>query len=213
MELALKLVRPMYFPVSFRRTVATVVLCALVIAMNACTAVSSKQVAQDMLNAIPVIQASIDTAATVAVGIDPLLLPAVTAALAIATPAANQIKILLAQYVASTSPTILGSINDVVTSVLNSSAASLLDAAKITDPQSRATAIRLIGAIQTAYLLFYAIYQKIQTKAQVKATANARAYKLRDIAPYLDDGARQTVTARTGYSFHAALSYEMAQGF
>jgi hypothetical protein len=186
-------------------------MCACIITTTVgCTAESTKQVVQDIANVLPTLRADIDIASQVAQTLDPaatLIIVPVTAAV---DAGVTQLQLLCTAYAQSGDPTILASINTALNTYLNQNAAALLDAAKITDPQSRATALRIMGAIQTALQLIYGIYQKIQSKAQVKATAEMRTYKLRDIAPYLD---HVEVAQQTGHSFEVAMNYEMAQGF
>jgi hypothetical protein len=194
------------------RSVVALMLVACIVMLGAtgCTTENSKQVVSQIAAQIPIAQSFVTAAAGAAAGIDP------PAALLISTTAATvqtglaELKVLCDAYAQSQSPTALASINEALNKVLNTNAAALLDAAHVFDPVSRGIALASLGALQTALQIVYAILQKIQTRAQVKATAALRTYRLCDVAPYLE--AKQ-VREATGLSLDSALRYEEAQGF
>lgn len=201
------------FVTNLRSCVAIMALTCVMIVMQGCNVVDTKTVVNDIANAIPTVQSDVQIAAAIISGLDPVAAPIVQGVVTGVSAALTQLRLLCAEYAASSSPTVLGSINDVLNQLLNTSAAQLLAAAKITDPTSQATAVRVLSAIQIALQLVYSIYQKVQTKAQVTATAAMRTYRLMDIEPLLSAQDRSTVEVATGVTFHAAYNYETARGF
>ena len=86
----------------------------------------------------------------------------------------------------------------------------LLDAARITDPDTRQRATIALGAMQTALLLIDGIVQRAQTTQQVQTSAALRTFRLEQVRPYLD---QQLVARETGYSFDQVMGYETQMGF
>lgn len=214
--MVLSMDRPFSIPriaLTARAAIAAVCMASVMAVTQGCTNQDAKQVVQQIADAIPTVQADVNVAASIIATIDPAAAPIVAGIVAIAGPALTQLRVLCNTYATTADPTVLGSINEALNTLLNTSATSLLDAAKIVDPVSRATALRILSAIQTALLLVYSIYQRVQTKAQVKATAALRTYKLSDVAALMNEDDRTMVVQQTGRSFDTALQYELAQGF
>lgn len=198
---------------SLRSAIAAVVMATMVMAIQGCAHMTSKQAIALVGNAIPTIKADIDIAANVITMLDPAATLIVAGAVAIADPALVTLQALCNTYATTSDPTVLGSINETLNKLLNQSAASILDAAKITNPESRATALRVLTAIQIALQLAYTIYQNVQSKAAITQTASMRTFKLKEIAPYLTDTDRDRIETATGYDAHTAIAYAQAQGF
>jgi len=191
-----------------RASVAALVLFA--ICLVGCNTENSRQVVAQIAAQIPVAQTVVATAAAAAEGIDP------AAALLIATTA-NTVQVALAAlqtlctaYAQTQDASVLASITAAINALLNTNAAALLDAAHLTDPTSRSIALTAIGTLHTALLLISVILQKSQSPSQIAATAAARTYKLRDVAPFLD---RHLIEQASGMNFDTALRYEEGQGF
>lgn len=204
------------FP-KFRRSLQSaiaVLLCAAsMTVMTGCTSTEVKIAVQQIANSIPTVQPYIDTAAAVAVTLDPAAAPVILAATALVQASLTEIQALLNAYAQSPSATAWGSIVDAVNTIVNTNATALLNAAHIVDPTSRARAVQLLGALQTALLLIYAIIQKVHdaaTQSTVKAQAQARTVKLSQIKDYLD---KQQIETATGLPFVVAYNYEVSQGF
>lgn len=198
---------------SMRAVVACMCLTAFAVVTAGCTVADTKQVIQNVANAIPTIKADVDVAANIIISLDPAAALPVAGVIAIVDPALIQLQLLCNTYAQTSDPTLLGSINQLFNTLLNQSATSILDAAKIVNPQSRATALRVLTAIQIALQLAYTIYAHIQSKAQVKLTASMRSYKLKEIEPYMTTHDRERIEVATGYNATTALAYATHQGF
>jgi hypothetical protein len=179
-------------------------------ATSGCTVENSKQVVSQIAAQIPAALSVVALATAAASGIDPGASLLITATSSTVQVGLSELKVLCDAYAQSPSATALASINDALNKVLNANADALLSALHIVDPLSKTAALAALGLLQGALQLLYGILQRVQTKAQVTATAAMRTYKLRDVAPYLD---HQQVEQATGHSFSTCLQYEEAQGF
>ena len=194
-----------------RASIAVLILSATFsLGLTGCTAESTKQVVSEISAQIPVAQAAVTAGSIYASVIDPGAAILISTATASVNAALVQIKNLCQAYAQSADPTVLASINTALNTVINQDASALLDAAKISDANSRTVALASLGTFQVALQLLYGIVQKGQTKQQVQATAAMRTFKLEQIAPYLP---RQDVEMATGRTFQVAIAYETAQGF
>ena len=199
----------------FRTSVAASVAVLLIVSLTVtgCTPAQQAQVktvvaqiGAEIPKVLPMVQAA-TTAADLLLPGDALLVSGVSATV---QAGLTELAALCNTYAASPSDSVWQSIQATISSLINSGAGALLDAAKITDPASRQTATAVLGALQTALLIIDSIVQNAQTKTQIKASASLRAVKLRQIEPYLD---RSMVARETGHSFPVAYGYETALGF
>ena len=188
---------------------AAVLGCAMMTAMVGCTQAQVKQAAAEIGADIPKIQPYIVSAAALAATLDPVAAPIVTVVTATVQAGLTELAALCNSYAASPTDSVWQSIVATVNTLVNSGGNALLDAAKIVDPDSRAKALLVLGALQTALLLIDGVVQRTQSKAQTTAMLSERTYRLQQIAPYLD---RQQVAAETGYSFDAVMQYELNLG-
>jgi hypothetical protein len=198
---------------TMRSCIALVVACCILPFTTGCTNAEVKDAVAQIANAIPTVQPYIATASAVAQTLDPGAALLINGATTVVQTALTQLQVLLTAYAQSPSATAWGSIVDAINVIVNQNATALLDAAHIVDPASRARAVAVLGAVQTALLLIYAIVQRVHdatTQTQVKAQAATRAVKMSQIRDYLD---RQQVERALGVSFDRALAYETAQGF
>jgi hypothetical protein len=192
-----------------------VVLVATMISLTTtgCTVQDQKTAAQDIANALPQLAPYIATAQGIVDTLDPAVAPLVDAGVAAVTAGSALIQAALTNYANSPSATTWGAIVDAVTQTLNQNATTILNLAHVTNPDSRARALVVMGAIQTALLLLLSIVQRVHdavTSAKVKAAAAAVPMKVSEYRQYLD---RNKVEQATGYSFNVAVAYETAQGF
>lgn len=198
---------------NLRASLAAIACACLMVVTAGCTSAQVRTAVQDIANAIPNIQPYLVTAEAVAATLDPAAAPLITVATALVQTSLTELQVLLNAYLASPSPSAWGAIVDAINTIVNSNANALLDAAHIVDPLTRARAVAVMGAIQTALLLVYSIVQRVHdtsTQTQIKAQAAARTVKLSQIKDYLDKGQIETAT---GHSFAVAYQYETAQGF
>jgi hypothetical protein len=197
-----------HWSTDLRASVAALVLAS--VCFTGCSTETTKQVVADIAAQIPLAQAVVTTTAATAEGIDPAAALLIANAANTAQLGLAALQVLCNAYTQSPSATVLASITAALNMLLNTNATALLNAANIVDPASRAIAQASLGALQTALLLVSVIMQRAQSTTQVAATAAARTYKLREVAPYLD---RQQIQQATGLPFNTALSHEEAQGF
>jgi hypothetical protein len=216
MELICNLFPLFHFPklrTDLRASIA-LFLCAVVLAFTTgCTQTQIKTAVQDIANNIPTVETYISTAAAVADTLDPAAALVITAANGLVQTSLTELQVLLNAYATSPSATTWGSIVDAVNTIVNTNANSLLNAVHIVDATSRARALEVLGALQTALLLVYSIIQRVSdktTQTTVAAQAADRTVKLSQIKDYLD---KKQIETATGYSFNMAFNYEVAQGF
>lgn len=208
------------FPNPFRKLYLTArsafaaVLCsALFACVIGCTATDVKTAVQDMANAIPTIQPYIATAAAIAETLDPGAALIISGATSVVQTSLTELQVLLQSYASSPSATVWGSIVDAVTTIVNTNATALLNAAKIVDPNSRAKAVAVLGALQAALLLVMSIVQRVHDAVtQVKLTAAAKAATVK-VSMYQQYLPHQQIEVATGASFADAVQYETSQGF
>lgn len=196
------------------RSSVALMTCALMLSFSTgCTQTEVKNAAATIANDIPTVETYISTAATVAATLEPGVGLIITGANAVVNTALTEIGVLLKAYADAPSPTTWGSIVEAVNTIVNTNASALLTAMQISDPASRARAIEVMGAIQTALLLLYTVIQNVTdsaTKATVKAQAVARTVKLSQYKDALD---KHQVEVATGHSFNVAYNYEVSLGF
>lgn len=117
---------------------------------------------------------------------------------------------LCVEYAAAPSDSVWQSIIAVITELEANGANAILDAARITNPQSRALAQAALGALQTAILLLDGVVQRTRTSVQNAVAAQARTVKLSQIQPFLD---RSQIEQATHAPFEAVMRYETALGY
>lgn len=197
---------------NFTRILALALCCVMLYVTIGCTVESEKQAAQDIANALPQLTPYIVTAQSIIDTLDPAAAPLVDAGVIAINAGSALIQVALTNYANSPSATSWGAIVDAVTQTLNTNANTILNLAHISNPESRARALVVMGAIQTALLLLLSIIQRVHdaiTSAKLKSAAAVANVKVAMYQQYLDK--HQVATA--GYSFHSAVAYETAQGF
>lgn len=196
-----------------KRILVLLLCCAMTYVTVGCTAQDAKTAAQDIANALPQVQPYIATAAAIVDTLDPAVAPLVDAGVAAVTAGSALIQTALTDYANSPSTTTWGAIVDAVTQTINTNANTILNLSHVTNPDSRAKALLVMGAIQTALLLILSIVQRVHdavTTAKVKAAAQAIPVKVSFYQQYLD---KNQVETATGHSFNTAVAYETSQGF
>lgn len=196
-----------------RGLLALITLCASLCVFTGCTIADTKTAAQDIANAIPQVAPYIATAQAIVDSLDPTAAPLVDAGVLAVNTGLGIMQTALSNYAASPSATTWGAIVDAVTQTVNTNATTILNLAHVTNPDSRARALVVMGAIQTALLLILAIVQRVHdavTSAKVKAAAQAAPLKISEYRQFLD---KKQVETATGYPFLVAYHYEVSQGF
>lgn len=198
---------------TLKASLAAMLCSAMMACTIGCTPTEVKTAVQEIANAIPTVQPYISSAAAIAETLDPAAALIITGATAAVQTSLTTLQALLQSYASSPSATVWGSIVDAVTSIVNGNATALLNAAKIVDPNSRAKAVAVLGALQAALLLVMSIAQRVKdavTQAKLSAAAQVAPTKISMYQQYLP---HKQIEEATGYSFATAVSYETSQGF
>jgi hypothetical protein len=199
---------------SMGATVASALCVSLLIgATVGCTPAqqaTAKSVAARIGGEIPKVLPLVAVLSSVASGLLPAEAPLVASVSGTVQASLVQLAALCNTYASAPSAGVWDSIVATVNTLVNSGSGALLDAAHIADPHSRELAQAALGALQTLLLVIDGFVQTAQTKAQNKATAQARVVKLRQIEQYLN---HREVEEATGYRFNRVMSYETALGF
>lgn len=198
---------------TLRSSIAALVCAGLMAVTVGCTSTDVKTAVQEMANAIPTVQPYLATAAAVAESLDPGAALIISGATAAVQTSLTTLQALLQSYANSPSATVWGSIVDTVTALVNTNAAVLLNAVHIVDPESRAKAVAVLGALQAALLLVMSIVQRVHdavTQAKLAAAAQVTPTKVSMYQQYLP---HQQIEQATGVSFDTAVAYETSHGF
>jgi hypothetical protein len=105
---------------------------------------------------------------------------------AVVTNDLAELQQLCAQYTAQPNKNAFQSIVNLVDKLVTEGDTALLDAAAIKNVQTRSSVTAAIGALDTILHVVDGYVQSTQSTAQVKATAQRRQVKLRQISMYLD---------------------------
>lgn len=101
----------------------------------------------------------------------------------------TELQTLCTQYEAGANKGVFDSIVSLVDKIVTEGDASLLQAAQIKDPQTKATVTAALGALDTVLHIIDGYVQLSQSTQQVKAEAARRQVKLQSIHAYLDPAA------------------------
>jgi hypothetical protein len=167
---------------------------------------AAAQVGSEVTKVLPLVSAA-TAAADALMPADAVLITGVSSTV---EAALTELAALCNTYATNPSDTVWQSIVASVNTLVTQGATGLLNAAKITDPASRATALTVLGAVQTGLLIIDGLIQTTQTTTQNATAAQARLVKLREIEPYLN---HQMVEEATGHSFKVVYNYETSLGY
>lgn len=169
--------------------------------MTGCTS----QVAQDIVNWTPALQAAVATTDATVELIDPAA-AGVLAAATVAFDAGCQLVVAQAKaYLANPTASVLALLQQAVTTFQQSVSASVLAAAKIVNAQSQAKALTAVNGVATIVSAILALVLTISSKASTAAMAAAAGVKMSAVLPYLDrKQAARMVAAHYGESEHVA---------
>jgi hypothetical protein len=203
--------------VSFRastRQVSVVGLCALVLlstlSMAGC---SNVEVAQDIVNFTPSLQAAVVTVESTVSILAPEYAP-IVAASTVGFDALSAVVVAQAKaYLANPSASLLQQLQTAVITFQASVNQSLLDAAKIVDPNSQQHVVQAIGAVATIITAIIGLLQRISSPAQIQTMAAASKVKLSQIRPYLPRGQVEAVAQRFHMTPDAFFAQQAQAGF
>jgi hypothetical protein len=166
--------------------------------VSGCNAVT---VAQNIVNWTPALQSAVATVNSTAAMLDPAEAPIFVAA-TIGFDAASGLLVAQAKaYLANPTASVLAQLQAAVVAFQQQVNASLLTAAKITNPNSQQQVLNAINAVATVVLAMLALVQSVSSKVAVARMASQSTIKLADVRPYLnEDKAAVMVAGHYGQS-------------
>jgi hypothetical protein len=148
---------------------------------------SGINMAQDIVNWTPTLESAVATVDTTAALLAPADAP-IFAAATVGFDAACTVLVAQAKaYLANPNATVLAQLQAAVVILQQQVNASLLEAEKITNPNSQAHALNAINAVGTVVMAILSLAQTVSSKAQVAQMAEKSTIKLAMVRPSLDE--------------------------
>lgn len=151
--------------------------------LQGCT---GKAMAQDIVNWTPSLQSAVATVDSTAALLAPADAPVFAAATSGFDAASDLLVAQAKAYLANPSLTVLALLQSQIVTFQQQVSASLLAAAKITNPASQQQALTSIQAVATIVTAILALVQSISSKAQVARMVAASGVKLAAVQRYLN---------------------------
>jgi hypothetical protein len=162
-------------------------LIALLLPLPFTAGCSGISVAQNIVNWTPTLQSAVATVNATAAVLDPAAEPIFTAATVGFDAASNTLVAQAKAYLANPNASMLAQLQTAVVTFQQQVHASLLQAAKITNPASQQKALADINVVATAVNAILALVNSISSKAAVARMASQSAIKLASVRPLLDE--------------------------
>jgi hypothetical protein len=186
-----------------------------------CTQQQKISVAQEIVNWTPVLVSTADTVSAAVQALDPVTVVILGPATLALNTLAPEVQKAAQAYLANPNQTTLQVLQSVITQIQQDVNSTLLAAAKITNPNSQALAVKDVNLIATIANTLLALVQSISTKTQVTAMAAKVRVTLAQVRPLLDQGALQAASVRVSSDLalnHAPtvnqfFAYEAQSGF
>jgi hypothetical protein len=156
---------------------------------------SGTNVAQEIVNWTPTLESAVATVDTTASLLAPADAPIFAAATVGFDAACNVLVVQAKAYLANPNASVLAQLQAAVVALQQQVNASLLEAAKITNPNSQAHALNAISAVGTAVTAILALVQSVSSKAQVAQMAKKSTIKLAAVRPILDENGAAAIVA------------------
>ncbi len=191
---------------------AVVLVLSLAGSQMACGSSSTVKIVNLIVTELPVALPMAEAAITLVGGLNGLDVtlvkvgPDVKAAL-------GQVQILTAAYLAHADAATFTKLCDVVDAAVNETDGSLLDAAHVKDPATRAMVTASLAVLSGEMHVIDAWLLSQQTPAQIQARAQARRVKLQQIKSYLDVPQLDQRARAQGTSFEEQYQKLTALGF
>jgi len=145
-------------------------------------------VAQDIVNWTPALQSAVATVNSTAALLAPADAPIFVAATTGFDAASNLLVAQAKAYLANPSAGVLAHLQAAVVAFQQQVNASLLSAAKITNPNSQQHVLNALNAVGTVVSSILSLVESVSSKAAVAAMAAHSTIKLAAVRPYLDEG-------------------------
>lgn len=163
-------------------------LCAILVAGTIPVAGCSGQVvAQDIVNWTPALQTAVGVVDTTASVLAPADAPIFTAATASFDAATNLLVAQCKAYLANPSASLLAQLQAQIVTFQQQVNASLLQSARIVNPNSQAHALAAINGVATIINAIFALIESISSKASAAQMASQASIKISEVRPYLDE--------------------------
>jgi hypothetical protein len=170
-------------------------LIALLLQLPFVSGCSGTTVAQDIVNWTPALQSAVATVNSTAALLAPADAPIFIAATVGFDAASNLLVAQAKAYLANPSASVLAQLQTAVVAFQQQVNASLLQAAKITNPNSQQNILNAINAVATVVLAMLALVQSVSSKLAVAQMASQSTIKLATVRPCLDEGKAAAMVA------------------
>jgi hypothetical protein len=196
------------------RLLGALMLCAVLVMgtlpMVGCT---GSQVAQNIVNWTPALQSAVVTVDSTAALLAPADAPIFVAATVGFDAASNVLVAQAKAYLANPSAGVLAQLQTAVVIFQQQVNASLLSAAKITNPASQQHVLASINGVATIVTAMLGLVQSVSGKAAVAQMASASTIKLAEVRPYMDTQRLRPVAESYGTTLDGFYAYEAHAGF
>jgi hypothetical protein len=182
-------------------------LIALILPLPLMGGCSAKNVAQEIVNWTPALQSAVATVDSTAALLAPADAPIFAAATAGYDAASDMLVAQAKAYLTNPTASVLAQLQNAVVIFQQQVNASLLSAARITNPNSQQHVLNAINAVGTVVIAILALVSSISSKAAVARMAAQSAIKLAAVRPYLDEGKAAAMVAS-----HYGEPVELARG-
>ena len=162
-------------------------LIALLLPLPFVSGCSETSVAQNIVNWTPALESAVATVDSTAALLAPADAPVFAAATAGFDAASNLLVAQAKAYLANPSASVLAQLQAAVVIFQQQVNASLLSAAKITNPASQQSVLNAVNAVGTVVLAMLALVQSVSSKVAVARMASQSTIKLATVRPYMDE--------------------------
>jgi CheY-like chemotaxis protein len=170
-------------------------LIALLLQLPFVSGCSGTSVAQDIVNWTPALQSAVATVDSTASLLAPAEAPIFVAATVGFDDASNLLVAQAKAYLANPTAPVLEQLQAAVVAFQQQVNASLLQAAKITNPTSQQHATDAVNGVATIVLAMLALVQSVSSKAAVARMASQSHLKLAAVRPYLNEDTAAVMVA------------------
>jgi hypothetical protein len=156
---------------------------------------SGTSVAQNIVNWTPTLQSAVATVDSTATLLDPLDAPIFTSATIGFDAASNLLVAQAKAYLANPTAPVLQQLQTAVVAFQQQVNASLLQAARISNPNSQRQVLNAINAVATVVSAMLALVTSISSKDAVARMALQSTIKLASVRPYMNEGKAAALVA------------------
>jgi hypothetical protein len=156
---------------------------------------SGTSVAQNIVNWTPTLQSAVATVDSTATLLDPLDAPIFTSATIGFDAASNLLVAQAKAYLANPTAPVLQQLQTAVVAFQQQVNASLLQAARISNPNSQRQVLNAINAVATVVSAMLALVTSISSKDAVARMALQSTIKLASVRPYMNEGKAAAMVA------------------